>query len=82
MTDFNYSASADLFPARTRSSRHKSVGYKRFALAAEAIRYVIEELPRELILGTYLEVDEERFDGAGIRRLYDGDAYPLVRRTN
>jgi hypothetical protein len=28
-----------------------------------------------------LRVDEQRFDAAGIRRLYDGAGYPLVRRT-
>ena len=32
-------------------------------------------------MGTYLEVEEERFDRDGIRLLYDNAAYPLARRA-
>jgi hypothetical protein len=40
----------------------------------------IEELTRELLASVYLEVNEERFDGDAIRRLYDSAKYPLARR--
>jgi hypothetical protein len=39
----------------------------------------MQELPPELLLGTYLEVEEDRFDGPAIRQLYESEAYPLKR---
>jgi len=46
-----------------------------------AIRFAIEELPAELLPGARLEVDEMIFDRDEIRRLYDSEDYPLVRRV-
>jgi hypothetical protein len=51
----------------------------RARLAAEAIRFAIEELPPELLLGAYPEVEEDRFDGPAIQQLYESEAYPLKR---
>jgi len=77
MDAFDYSCAAELFP---RKSRRQPLGYRRFARAAYAIRFAIEELPPTLLLGTYLEVDAERYDSEGIRRLYESPDYPLARR--
>jgi hypothetical protein len=71
---FNYKAPAELYASSSKSGR-RPMRYTRFKSAAEAIKYAVE-----VLLGSTLEVDEERFDGFGIRRLYDSDRYPLRRR--
>ena len=73
----DYTAPAELFPSRRYA---KSLArYQRFANAAEAVRYVIEEMPEAWLNGTYLDIDGKRFEGRQIRALYDADAYPLKR---
>ena len=72
---FDYSAPAELFLAkRTKSRRAK---YRRFATAAEAIRYAVEDLPYLRALGAWLQVGDERFSSDDIQRLYEGSDYPL-----
>ena len=80
MAAFDYKAAAELFPTRRWKSVRRRFAYRRFGQAAEAVRFAIEELPSELLSGAYLEVDEARFDGSGIRKLYDSAEYPLPRR--
>ena len=82
MAEIDYAAEAELFPTRGRRTRPRAFAYKRFARAADAIRFAIEELPPELLIGAYLEVDEQRFDGEGIQRLYASDDYPLTRNKS
>jgi hypothetical protein len=77
---FDYAALAELYPTRTWKRRAGSVTYKRFEVAAEAIRFAMEELPSEFLLGSYLEVEEERFNAQQIRQLYESKDYPLPRK--
>jgi hypothetical protein len=90
MTTFDYSTVAELLPtnveterlpSKSRKPRRQPIGYGRFARAADAIRFAIEELPSELLSNAYLEVDETVFNCDDIRRLYESDAYPLTRRA-
>jgi hypothetical protein len=78
---FDYDAEAELYPARNRKRGRQSIGYRRFGRAADAIRFAIEELPPELLVGANLEVDEARFGHHEIRRLYDCNEYPLPRHA-
>lgn len=77
MPRFDYSTSAELFPSRRYAKAQAR--YRRFATAAEAIRYAVEEMPSGWLVGTMLVVDGGRYEGAGIRALYDAEAYPLAR---
>lgn len=80
MDEFDYYAAAELFPTRRRLPRRGSFGYKRFEQAAQAIRFAIEDLPPECLVGALLEVDEQRYGREDIRRLYQSAEYPLTRR--
>jgi len=72
---FDYDAPAELFLSRnTKRSRQK---YRRFATAAEAIRYAVEDLPALRSLGAWLQVGDERFNSDEIERLYESSDYPL-----
>jgi hypothetical protein len=78
---FDYTTEAELFSTRPRNSKRQPLGYRRFARAADAIRFAIEDLPPKLLVGACLEVDELRYDGTEIRRLYDSANYPFARAT-
>ena len=79
MADFEYRNEAELFSVTSWKSKGRAVKYRRFSVAAEAVRFAIEELGQKQLAGVWLEVDEERFDGKAIRRLYDSHNYPLSR---
>jgi len=75
---FDYSEPAEVYILRPWSARRYA--YRRFESAAEAIRFSIEELPAQSLVGVVMEVDEARFDHKDIRALYSQDGYPLARR--
>jgi Arc/MetJ-type ribon-helix-helix transcriptional regulator len=72
---FDYNAPAELFLSKRIGNRREK--YRRFATAAEAIRYAIEELRTPKAFGVWLQVGDERFNSSEIQRLYEADDYPL-----
>lgn len=78
LSSFDYAAPAEMFIARNTFGRGR-LTYRRFASAAMAIRFAIEELPAQVRGGAVMEVLEGRFDHRAIRQLYEGLDYPLMR---
>ena len=76
---FDYQAPAELFSSKNIRIKSRVVKYMRFQHAADAIRFVIEKLPADVLLAACLEVDEKRYDCRGIRFLYDRPEYPFPR---
>jgi hypothetical protein len=75
MSSFDYNAPAELFLSKpAKGSRTK---YRRFATAAEALRYAVEDLRMPKAFGAWLEVGDARFDSIEIQRLYEANDYPL-----
>jgi hypothetical protein len=81
MIGFDYDATAEFFPTRRRVPKRQPLSYKRFEHAAHAIKFAMEDLAPELLVGAFLEVDEQRYGSDDIRRLYESAEYPLARRT-
>jgi hypothetical protein len=79
MDDFDFQAPAEIFASRGRGAAKRPVTFHRFDSAAEAIRFVMEKLPADMLIGTVMEIGEERFLGNDIKRLYGSTDYPLVR---
>ena len=78
---FDYSSPAELFIPKRKGvgARRAPTGYRRFATAAEAIRFAVEEFPAIRTLGAWMQVGDERFDSDEICRLYESSDYPLQR---
>ena len=72
-------APAELFLAKRTKSSHDND--RRFATAAEAIRYTVEDLrtPRVFALG--FRFGDERFNSVEIQRMYNG-GYPLRKSAS
>ena len=80
MMMFDYAASAELFIPKRKAGTRRSLSYRRFATAAEAIRFAVEELPAVRTLGPWMQVGEERFSSDDIERLYESTSYPRRHR--
>ena len=56
---FDYRASAELFMARRKGARQR-LRYRRFATAAEAIQFAVEDFRAIRTLGASMQVGDER----------------------
>src|SRR5262249_26833275 len=79
---FDYGPPAELFMGKRKGGARQPLRYRRFATAAEAIRFAIEELPAVRALSAWMQVGDQRFDGDDIQRLYESNDYPLQRRPS
>jgi hypothetical protein len=84
MSGFDYGVEAGLFsskrPGKGTKAQQKSIEYRRFAQASEAIRFAVEDIPSNLLQSCSLEVEETTYVGMAIRGLYDSSEFPLPRR--
>jgi hypothetical protein len=79
---FDYTASAELFiPKKGGRGTRQSLSYRRFATAAEAIRFAVEDFPSIRTIGAWMRVGDEHFNGDEIKRLYESNGYPRRRRV-
>jgi hypothetical protein len=79
MTTFNYSRPAELFSGHAGGGKGRPMTYRRFATAADAIRFAIETLPATALPATVIEIEDDRLDARQIREFYDSADYPLKR---
>ena len=79
---FDYGQPAELFMAKRRGGARSRLIRRRFATAAEAIRFAVEDFPAIRALGAWMRVGNERFDGEDIHRLYESNYFPLRRQTD
>jgi hypothetical protein len=77
MSSFDYSAPAELFLSKpAKGCRTK---YRRFATAAEALRFAVEELRTPKVFGAWLEVGDARFSSSDIQRLYEAEELSVAQ---
>lgn len=76
MIPFDYSIPAGIFAAGAGRKRG-GMTYRRFATAAEAIKFAVEETPEAARPQISMEVDEATFDHTAILKLYNDPGYPL-----
>jgi hypothetical protein len=76
---FDYTASAELFMPKRKGGVRQQLSYRRFATAAEPIRFAVEDFPAVRTLGAWMRVRDERFNSDDIQRLYESTSCPRRR---
>jgi hypothetical protein len=78
----DYRKEAALFFSKSASAKQKSLIFRRFGRASEAIRFAVEELSPKILNSCSLEVNGLHYFGRQIRPLYDSSDFPLRRRSS
>jgi hypothetical protein len=78
---FDYDAAAELYFGHSGVGARRKVGYRRFSHACDAVQFAVEQLPRTQFDGAFLEVNDDRFNAAEIRLLYERADFPLAKRV-
>ena len=78
---FDYASPAELFMAKRKGGVRQPLGYRRFASAADAIRFAIEDLPSVRTMGAWMQVGDDHFDVDDIQRLYESDDFPNKKKS-
>jgi hypothetical protein len=79
MPDIDYLARAELMLGSDRETA-KLLGSRVFRLAANALRFAIEEVAPISLRGAQLRIGDRTFSGIELQSLYSSDAYPLPRK--
>ena len=74
---FDYGLPAELIMAKRKGGARSRLISRRFATAAEAIRFAVEDFPALRALGAWMQVR-----GEDIHRLYQSQHFPLRRRID
>ena len=82
MMSFDYGLPAELIMAKRKGGARSRLISRRFATAAEAIQFAVEDFPAIRALGASMQVGNERFNGEDIHRLYQSHHFPLRRRID
>jgi hypothetical protein len=80
MVTNDYFLEASLYYSKSGNSKQKSLVFRRFTRAADAILFAVEELAPKTHDSCSLEVNEEHYFGREIRPLYDNHVFPLRRK--
>ena len=81
MAEFDYNASAELFPTRKRVPGVSRSDTSVLPMPPKPSASPSKTFRPELLAGAFLEVDEQRYNSDEIRRLYESAKYPLARRS-
>ena len=80
MVTFDYNAAGELFPPRLRKSPHRQFGYRRFARAADAVRFAIEELPPDCFRAPFLRSTGRGMSAKTFAALTTARIFPCSRK--